>query len=132
MATTPRETILTGRLAKAWRAMPGVEVLNVTGSMFQSSGYPDLHVCHPRIWSGWQEHKGNKTVISPAQKRILKTLGTKENAYLIRFMSVLGSDWIFEVSDSTLVSKVMFSLHGTDGQVASQLLHKLVQLDKVM
>lgn len=126
------ETKLTARLVKAWREM-GIEVLNIHGSAQQAPGWPDVFVCG-KVWSCWIEFKGPKTVIQPHQKRIIKALGRTEQVWVVRFKHQIDDQWFFEYSDSNLnvltVSNNLDIFIGTDGQVASQLLHALKKLDE--
>jgi hypothetical protein len=121
------ETQLTARLTKCWRAM-GAEVLNVTGSVFQASGWPDIFICH-KHWTGWIEFKGPTTVIQPHQKRIIHTIGLTQSIFLVRFLYQEGDTWRYEVLDSNLIRLREFAQSGTDGQVAASMLKELKGLE---
>ena len=132
------ETKLTAKLVKSWRQM-GAEVLNITGGgrlqtnegksfVAQSPGWPDCFLCH-RIWSGFIEFKGPKTVLQKHQERIIHTLGLTTNVFVVRFLKQAGDMWEFQVSDSNLIPVLQIVMLGTDGQVAASLLKELARLE---
>lgn len=117
------ETQLTARLVKAWRKM-NADVLNITGSAFQSPGWPDICIRHS-IWSGFIEFKGEKTVLQKHQARIIKRLKEGFNVVIVRFKGQRNSSWAFQTENVDGSILASFFLTGTDGRVAADLLRTL-------
>lgn len=59
-------------------------VLPIVGNRFAPPGWPDRYIAH-RKWCGFIEFKGERTVVSPVQRRVIADLRARDvNVWVAR------------------------------------------------
>lgn len=81
------ETKQSAKILKILRENFKAEVLNVHGGHMQMASWPDCYIAH-KIFRGWVEWKGAKTLIQKDQEITIRNLAENgDTIFIVRFLS---------------------------------------------
>jgi len=111
------ETQITASLVYALRNECQAMVLNIHGNAYQSSGWPDLYVCHWKF-KAFIECKGKNTKVEPLQIKIMTDLiNRNESVYILRFTNPKE----YKLLSAPYEKELIITLYGTPTEVAWRL-----------